>query len=166
MACLPLDCSISEQTYFAQQSLKEGSLKSTCSQYDIGENFSLTCFLYTCSGYIYVYPLALCLVVNFFPIQYKIIYIKKKKESTKYVSTKPVHLSVFILPYSPVLIKRFQMASLNLCLFYDAGRFEDSQVLSELVYLASNLLVLLNDTIFRQTAKVLKNIVSDTFDKF
>ena len=39
-----------------------------------------------------------------------------------------------------------------------AGRFEDSQVLSELVYLASNLLVLLNDTIFRQTAKVLKNI--------
>lgn len=58
------------------------------------------------------------------------------------------------------------MASLNLCLCYDAGRFEDSQVLSELVYLASNLLVLLNDTIFRQTAKVLKNIVSDTFDKF
>ncbi|XP_052066296.1 peroxisomal membrane protein PEX16-like [Mytilus californianus] len=39
-----------------------------------------------------------------------------------------------------------------------AGRFEDSQVLSELVYLASNLLILLNDTIFRQTAKVLKNI--------
>lgn len=43
-----------------------------------------------------------------------------------------------------------------------AGRFEDSQIFSELVYLASNLLVLLNDTVFRKTAKLLKNIVSYT----
>ena len=54
-----------------------------------------------------------------------------------------------------VEIKIFAVTSL-----YFTGRFDDSQVLSELVYLASNLLVLLNDNIFRQTVKVAKNFVS------
>ncbi|XP_048779573.2 peroxisomal membrane protein PEX16-like isoform X2 [Ostrea edulis] len=39
-----------------------------------------------------------------------------------------------------------------------AGRFEDSQVFSELVYLASNLLILVNDTIIKNASKVIPKI--------
>lgn len=39
-----------------------------------------------------------------------------------------------------------------------AGRFKESQVLSELVYLGSNLLVLLNDTILRQASNLVPKI--------
>ncbi|KAK3101686.1 hypothetical protein FSP39_005455 [Pinctada imbricata] len=39
-----------------------------------------------------------------------------------------------------------------------AGRFEDSQVFSELVYLASNLLVLVNDTIIQQASKLVPKV--------
>lgn len=39
-----------------------------------------------------------------------------------------------------------------------AGRFDDSQVLSELVYLASNLLVLVNDQILKNAAKLIPKV--------
>lgn len=49
---------------------------------------------------------------------------------------------------------------LDLELFIFVGRFEDSQVFSELVYLASNLLILVNDTIIKNASKVIPKIVS------
>lgn len=45
-------------------------------------------------------------------------------------------------------------------LIYILGRFEDSTILSELLYSASNLLILFNDAIIKKASGILPKVVS------
>ncbi|XP_060606038.1 peroxisomal membrane protein PEX16-like [Ruditapes philippinarum] len=49
--------------------------------------------------------------------------------------------------------------------FLVAGRFENGEILSELIYSASNLLVFLNDSVFKAASKYVSKVVNVTKEK-